>query len=322
VVALLISACGSSHNRLTIDVSGVDIPPVKIHRYDLDLFRANPANLRQDLEKLKPGFRFFLDTDLRDSSKLGQMKSYLESPRNLEFHTAVSDRFKDLTTLENELTNAFRHLKFYYPGIKVPRVYTYISGGDYDYPVQFADSVLLIGLDNFLGKDFKAYAIDGLPLYRIARMTPDYIIPQVVKVLESVIIPPYPGNNVLEQMIETGKQIYFIQAMVPGTDLKLILGYSDAQYNWIVKNEAHVWSSIIENQLLYSTDGRVIRSFFADGPFSTDFSAEAPARMGEYIGFQIVKKFMENQPAVMLPALMEDKDYQKILTGSKYKPRK
>jgi hypothetical protein len=315
--------CVSHNDRISIDVSKVDVPAVKIHRYDLDLFKVRPGFLRQDLEKLKPGYRFFLDTDLNDSSKIQQIKIYLETPRNIDFHAAVQARFKDVTFLETSIREAFRHVKFYYPGVKIPRVYTYISGGDYDFPVQLADSVLLIGLDNYLGKDFKAFMVDGIPLYRIARMTPDYILPQVLKVMQANLVPePLPGNNLLEQMIEGGRRLYFVQAMIPQTDPRFIIGYSVEQYEWIINNEAPVWSAIIENQILYSTDGRIIRSFMADGPFTPEFSKEAPSRLGEFLGWQIVKNYMENEPQVTLPQMMAEKDFQKILTLSKYKPKK
>lgn len=317
------TGCISHDDRIRIDVSKVDVPAIKIHRYDLDLFKVRPDHLRQDLEKLKPEYRFFLDTDLNDPSKLQQIKIYLETPRNLDFHAAVQARFKDVTGLETSIREAFRHLKYYYPGVKIPRVYTYVSGGDYDFPVQLADSVLLIGLDNYLGKDFKAYMVDGIPLYRIARMTQDHILPQVLKVIRTnMVSEPLPGNNLLEQMIEVGRQLYFVQAMIPQTNMRFIIGYSPEQYKWINKNEALVWSSMIENQLFYSTDGRIIRSFMADGPFTPEFSKKAPSRLGEFLGWQIVKKYMENEPQVTLPQMMAEQDFQKILTLSKYKPKK
>jgi hypothetical protein len=222
-----------------------------------------------------------------------------------------------------ELTEVFRHYLYYYPGFHVPRVYAYISGGDYDSPVQFADSVLLIGLDNFLGADFKPYVSDGIPAYRISRMTPDFVIPGVVKVLGRISYPEdFPGNSLLEQMIEAGKRLLFMDAMIPGTRDRLKIGYSQEQYDWIVKNEAHVWAAIIENRMLYTTDGKLTRSFMADGPFTAEFSKDAPSRLGEWLGWQIVRNYYQKQPDVSLRQLMTEKDAQKILSGSGYKPDK
>jgi len=319
----LLSGCGPANQRLNVDVSKIDLPAVKIHRYDLDLFNVKHDRLQADLESLKPAYRFFLDTDLGDPAKLTDLTAYLENPRNMAFQKAVAGKYSNLEWLERDLTNAFSHYLYYYPGKRIPRVYTYISGGDYEFPVQFADSVLLIGLDNYLGKDFQPYFSDGLPAYRAVRMNQENILPDCMKLLADVTHPvQLPGNNLLEQMVESGKRIYFIDAMIPQTADRLKIGYSKAQYDWIVSHESNVWAAVIENRLLYTTDGKLIRSFMSDGPFTAEFSSEAPARLGEWLGWQIVRKYMENHPEVTLQELMAGKDAQKILSQSGYKPSK
>jgi uncharacterized protein YjaZ len=320
---LIFSGCGKGSGRIDADVSGVGLAPVCVHRYDADIFKVKQDQLQQGLEALKPAYRFFLDTDLGDQAKLADMQAYLVSPRNLEFHAAVDSQFRQTGGIEQELTGAFKHLLYYYPAYKIPRVYTYISGGDYDFPVQFADSVLLIGLDNFLGKGFKPYIADGLPEYRILRMTPAHIVPECMKVLCRITYPEQlPGNTMLEQMVEAGKRLLFVDAMIPQTEDRFKIGFTQAQYDWVIKNESHVWAAIIANRMLYTTDGQLIRSFMADGPFTAEFSKEAPARLGEWIGWQLVRNYYENQPGVTLQDLMAEKDAQKILSRSGYKPGK
>jgi uncharacterized protein YjaZ len=319
----ILSGCSNSSHRLDVDVSRINLPELKIHRYDVDLFNINLSQLQLGLESIKPAYRFFLDTDLSDPAKLNDMKAYLESPRNLGFHKAVDSAYSQIPGLEKDLTLAMKHYLYYYPGSKIPRIYAYISGGDYDFPVQFADSVLLIGLDNYLGAGFKPYIADGLPLYRISRMTSSDIIPDCMKVLGKITYPEqFPGNTLLEQMIDAGKRLLFVDAMIPQTEDRLKIGYSKEQYDWIVKNEAHVWAAIIDNRMLYTTDGKLIRSFLADGPFAAEFSKESPARLGEWLGWQIVRKYLENNPEVTLQEVMNEKNSQKILNLSHYKPEK
>lgn len=323
LVILTITGCSTGDNRLRIDVSSIPLQEIKIHRYDRELFKINVANLHNELEKLKPEFRFFLDTDLSEPGKLTEMKSYLINPRNIDFSHEVNSRLKDIHILEKELTEAFRHYKYYYPDAGIPRIYSYISGGDYEYPVQFADSVLLIGLDNYLGKDYKIYITDGVPSYRLERMTPDNIVPDCMQVLAKVSgIRAMSGNTLLDEMISAGKRLYFVDAMIPGTGDRFKIGYTEAQDAWIKKNEEHVWAAIIENRMLYSSEGQTIRIFMADGPFTAEFSRESPPKLGEWIGWQIIKKYMVNEPAVTLKQLMEETDAQKILTLSRYKPEK
>ena len=63
--------------------------------------------------------------------------------------------------------------------------------------------------------------------------------------------------------------------------------------------------------------------YLTDGPFTPglgDKSESAP-KLGIWIGWQMVKKYMVENPDVTLQKLMADTDAQKILTKSKYKPK-
>lgn len=323
MLLFIISGCGSNENRLQVDLSGITMPEVKIHRYDQDLFQVDQANLQAGLEALKLAYPFFLGTDLSDPAKLSEMNVYLNNSRNIVFQEAVKKKFPNLSNLERSMTEAFRHYKFYFPKANIPRVYTYISGGDYDHPVQLADSVMLIALDDYLGEDFKDYTADGLPLFRVSRMTPDHILPDCMRVLGEAAYPQtMPGNTLLEQMVDAGKRLYFLDAMLPSVEDRLKIGYSQKQYDWIRENEQHVWAAIIENRMLYTTDGQLIRTFMADGPFTAEFSKESPSRLGAWIGWQIIRRYMANNDEVSLSDLMAGKDAQLILTRSKYKPKK
>ncbi len=320
---LFLSGCGGGHDRLDVSLSGAGPGRVVIHRYDADLFRIDRNRLDAELERLKPEYPFFLDTDLGDTAKTAAMRSYLENPRNLSFHRAVDSVYRSTETLEKELALAFRHYLHYFPGSGLPRVYTYISGGDYNAPVQWADSVLLIGLDNYLGDRFRAYAADGLPSYRVARMTAAHVVPGCMEEMYRATFPRrMPGTTLLDYMVEAGKKYLFIDAMIPGTDDRLKIGYNPQQHDWILKNESHVWAAIVSNRMLYSTDGNLIRTFMADGPFTAEFSREAPPRLGEWIGWQIVRKYYQNRKEVSLKDLMAADNAQEILTLSGYKPEK
>lgn len=52
------------------------------------------------------------------------------------------------------------------------------------------------------------------------------------------------------------------------------------------------------------------------------FRKDAPASLGKWIGWQIVRKYMEKILTVTLEKLMNESDAQKILNDSKYKPWK
>lgn len=323
IFLMVIGSCNRSSSRLHVNVSEIQIDRIKVHRYDQALFSIPPDDLEEGLTQIKPLFPFFLNTDLGNSAKINNLKEYLTNIRTREFYTASRDRFSDLSGLEKNLTDAFRHLIYYYPDATIPRVYTYISGGEYGYPVQSIDSVLLIALDAYLGTGFTPYGADGLPMYKILRMEPDFILPDCIRAIEETYYPvSYPGNTLLDQMIDAGKRIYFVDAIIPDYPDRFKISYTEKQMDWVTVNEAHVWAAIIENQLLFTSRGSTIRTFLADGPFTADFSPESPPRLGEYIGWRIVAAYMEENPEITLQELIDATDSQKILSGSKYKPRK
>ncbi len=63
--------------------------------------------------------------------------------------------------------------------------------------------------------------------------------------------------------------------------------------------------------------------YLTDGPFTAglgDKNESAP-KLGVWIGWQMVRKYMLENPDVTLQQLMADTDAQKILVKSKYKPK-
>ena len=316
-------SCTLHEDRLKVDVSGIEVPPVRVHRYDRALFTIPPGELKNGLKAIQPEFPFFLGTDLDDPSKLADMEAYLANPRNIEFNKAVQSKFPELTRYDDGLTEAFRHARYHFPEVTLPRFYTYISGGDYDYPVRFADSVMIIALDCYLGNDFKPYFSDGLALYKTQRMTPEQIVPDCMRSLVNVMVPPgMQSLTFLDQVVETGKRLYLLDAFLPSTPEKIKIRYTDEQYDWIMQNESHVWSAIVENQMLYSSDGQNLRTFLADGPFTAAFGKDSPPRLGEWIGWKIVKAYMDNNPDISMKQMIMERDAQAMLTKSGYKPEK
>jgi hypothetical protein len=53
-----------------------------------------------------------------------------------------------------------------------------------------------------------------------------------------------------------------------------------------------------------------------------EFSKDSPSRLGEWIGLQIIRSYMQKNRDVTLQMLLQETDAQKILTLSGYKPEK
>jgi hypothetical protein len=321
---LLISltfSCTNSSSRLNVDLSDVPEPSIQIERYGQDLFHINTDNLATELPLLAEKYPFFLGEPPLDTLAFIQIHDWITDPFLRELASATESAFPDLNKIEEDLNLAFRHYLYYYPQSSIPKIYTYISGLDFEYPVQLQNNIMLISLDMYLGKDFEPYAMSRIPQYRSRRATPEHIARDAMIEMANQIPISYESENVLlDQMIEKGKVMYFIDAMIPEAHDTIKIGYSNAQLEWCWANENNLWAFIIENDLLFSSDYEKTHKLIIDGPFTSFFPEGSPARTGWWIGWQIVRHFMDNNPDVNLPQLMEDLTPRQVLDNSGYNP--
>jgi uncharacterized protein YjaZ len=124
-------------------------------------------------------------------------------------------------------------------------------------------------------------------------------------------------------MIYFGKELYLKDLLLPTTSDAEKIGYTPAQITWCTENEGYIWRYFMEEKLIYSTDSKLANRFINLAPFSKfylEIDNESPGRVGTWIGWQIVRSFMENNE-VNLSDLMQI-DAKEIFNKSKYKPKK
>lgn len=323
VLMLILASCNQGTKRnLDVDTGDIDLAPVKIKRYEKALFSINPDSLQAGLKAIAPEYPVFLDADLDDTLNIIQLHRFVTDPLNRKLYDSVMTEYPNLDFLEKDLTNGFKRFKYYFPEKEVPDVFSYVSGLLYELPVQFFKGDMIVALDMYLGSGLVEYKKLRIPLYQINRMNRDYIFRDAMYELYFYNFAEKPGKDFLQMMINKGKHLYFLDAMMPETNDHIKIGYPAKKLEWCRANETNIWSFIIENELLYSSNSNITRKFFVDGPFTSDFSSDSPARLGEWIGWQVVRAYMNNNPDVSLAQLIEEQDAQKILKKSAYKPSK
>lgn len=325
----LIFSCNQCNNNKDIPrqlqnvkLDTTDTVNIKIHRYEKALFSIDAKNIKEGITKLLPEYSLFIpDSVLNDSSALFEMKSYLTFPLNKELYAECQDKYSDLTDIETSFNKALGLYKHYFPEKKTPEVYTYISQLDDVEPILFSDSVMIIFLDWYLGGDYKYYS--GFSAYEKKRFRKDFIVPDCMRAIAMTLVNNSKENkNFLDYIINEGKVLYFMDATLPDSPDSLKMYYSPSQLLWCQNNEANIWSFIIDNKLLYTTEKSMILKLCGDGPFTGVFSKESPSRTGIWIGWQIVRKYMSENSDISIAELFINQDSQGILTKSKYKPKK
>ena len=124
-------------------------------------------------------------------------------------------------------------------------------------------------------------------------------------------------------MIYYGKQLYLKDLLIPFKENNEKIGYSTDQYQWAQDNEFYIWQYFVEKELLYQTDRKLRTRFITPAPFSRfnlELDSESPGRLGQYIGWQIVSSYMENNKTPLLQML--HMEATTIFNNAKFKPKK
>lgn len=321
-----LSSCGG--NPLDVDVSDVSIPETTINRLETDLFTMDTTDVKASTDKLQLKYGNFYSAfisgvinngNLRDSSYSFRIRQFISDPDMKKAYSDCQKTYPDVKELEEELADAFRHYRYYFPKGNIPKVNTIMSG--FNYPVVYIDSTLGIGLEMYLGSDNEFYRMLAFPRYKSQFMNKENMIPDVVRIwMLSEHKYNMAQSDFLSQIIYMGKIMYLTDALLPRTPDTLKVQYSREQMEYCRQNEFNVWSYFAAQKLLYTTDQAEIMKYTSDGPFTSALSKESAPRIGYWTGWQIVRAYMKNNPEVTIEELMKESDAQKILNKSKYKP--
>ncbi|MGM8360529.1 gliding motility lipoprotein GldB [Flavobacterium sp. ARAG 55.4] len=303
-----------SCNTTTKKEKQIEAVPVdlKVIRFDKIFFETKP----NDLPKIKKQFPFFFPVGNEDAVWLEKM----QNPLWRELYAEVQKKFSDFDTYKAELNTVFKHVKYYFPKTKTPAVYTVISEMDYNNKVIYADSLLIISLEMYLGKEHKFYQF---PDYIKQNFEPNQMMPDVVEALSKRVIKTDTEKNFMTAMIRAGKILYLKDVMLPKYNDEDKIGYTADQLQWCQENESYMWRYFIENQLLYDDDPKLLPRFVNPAPFSKfylEIDNESPGNVGAWTGWQIVRSYMKNNE-VSLPQLMQT-NAKEIFEKSNYKPKK
>jgi hypothetical protein len=318
LLSILLGGCKMSRGP---DVSGIDMEKPNIKRYEIQLFNLHPDSVAQGLEKLAGDYSIFIGDNYNDTLSVIQILDFITAGINRDLAAGVEEEYPDLGWLEEDLTGLFRHAKYYFPDFQAPEVYTYVSGMAYDEPVFYADSVLIIALDMFLGEDHPLYRQSGLPYYRIRRMTREHLLPEIARAMSVTVTGDVSrGRTLLDFMVYYGKELHYIDLLLPETPGHLKIGYTEQQWQWCIDHEEMLWSFYIQQELLFSNDFQSINKMIQDGPFTTDFGSESAPMTGRWVGWQIVSRYSDKTDDENQRSLFATGDAQKILNESGYKP--
>ena len=284
-----------------------------VSRFDREFAGAKPA----DIPALKEKYPYLFPNSYPDSIWVAKVQDTLQ----IEISGEVEKAFPTFEEEGEGLRSLFRHIKYYYPEFYLPKVVTLTSDVDYANRVILADTLLLIGLDNYLGPSHEFYKV--IPKYVADDLDKKFLVRDVASAFAKRVVPAPADRTFISQMIYYGKELYVKEKLMPAVTDHVNIGYTQAQLDWAGANEEQVWRYFVEGGILYDTDSKLGPRFLDPAPFSKfqlELDNESPDMIGRFIGWQIVRAFMENNKEDLHEMLALPGE--EIFKRSKYKPRR
>ncbi|WP_300434084.1 gliding motility lipoprotein GldB [Christiangramia sp.] len=271
----------------------------------------------KSLPELKSKYPFLFPKQYPDSVWVQKLNDSIQK----EINTEINKAYPEFSEVTDELYSLFQHVKFYFSEFHAPKVITVTSEVDYKNKVIYTDDYLFISLDTYLGEEHEFYV--GMQEYLKKNFSKDQIVPDAANEIARKYVPKADSRTFLAHMLYYGKLLYLKDLFIPfKTDAEKI-GYSEKEIEWARANEDQIWRYFIENELIYDTDSELYTRFLYPAPFSKFYlqlDAESPARLGQYIGWNIIRSFMDKNDVSIQKML--NTSAEEIFNKANYKPRK
>ena len=331
IVYLFFSCNGNRDNQP--DVSSIKVN-LEVQRFEQSLFSLDSTKLYTGIDSLIKAYPTFGETFFLDilncdpnwgkDTLVNYIYGFTSSAAYKSLYDSTEKLFGNFTPYKEAIEQALRYQRYYFPKYKGPeKIITYIGPLDGSGDGLTSDGIA-IGLQHHLGGGSAFYQSEWIqatyPAYVTRYFDANHI---VINCMNRIIADMYPDNfednPLITQMIEKGKRIFVLHALLPNQPESQLINYSEEQMKDCYAHEAEIWSFFTKNNLLQSTDYNQIKNYVNEGPKTQELGESSPGNMGTWVGWQIVKKFMKKNQELSLDSLMKTPaDY--LLHKAKYKP--
>lgn len=337
VLSTTLIACRTENEKKLPDISNISID-FKFRRFEKDFFAldTNAIDFSAQLNQLEVEYGDFgdiyfdrilasKDPRVAPQGHEAYVKGFLTHPAIRHLYDTCMVLYTDMSDIKQDFTQTFKYFNYYFPDKPIPDVTTFIS----EYTTAafiYGDYSLAVGLDFFLGKEYPYRKYNpqspSFSDYLTHYFSKEYLVSKTIRPLVEDLIGAPTGDRMLDLMIQNGKKLYLMESFMPTKPDSIIFEVTAEQNEWLKENEAQMWNYFLSEDLLYSTDRRKIRKFIDYSPNAPGMPDEAPGRTANWLGWQIVRKYMRKYPATSMPELISLNDAQALLERSKYKPKR
>jgi hypothetical protein len=328
----LLSSC---QQQKAPDVSGITTN-VKIVRTETELSNIKTKMQLEQWQQAHPAFsELYLKEILpiyegeNSDSLFASFNGFFGDSLVKDLQQKVLKKYKTTDNIKKELDKMYQYLQYYFPYHKsLPNFYTFISEFGYQIFIFEDDNKndgIGIGLDMFMHPEIDYKMIDpdntNFSDYVTRAWNQEHIVKKVADLHINDIVGESPGHRLIDQMIHNGKILYITELLLPDVQDSIIHEYSGVQMDWCYQNELQMWSFFFDQKLFYEANPAKIAKYIYPSPKSPDMPEAAPGRTANFIGWQIVKAYMDRYPETTIEELIKMTDSQLIMEKSKYKPK-
>ncbi len=301
LIALLISSC--SNDPLDVDASDVKVNIGFVNMDSIWAVSNGRDFLKADTDfrtRIPEMYEYELGYCLRigkisDTALINSLTQFINDPFMSRVEKAINREFKDLSKVKEEMIDGFRHVKYHLPKAKIPTNIVFMNS-IFTTSAFSTQEEIGIGLERYLGKNspvikdlpndmFFDWIKEGLDRrYLVRDAFCSWIMTHYIAETD---------GNLAEHIIRWGKILYLTEAALPDSPESIIPRYSEEDYKWALENEYALWKYLVDQKMLFKIDELNKTNLLNEGPFTPGLPQKGPDRLGQFLGWRMVRKYME-----------------------------
>ena len=306
------------------------LPEIKwdMQRLDRSFANASSALAIDSILKKHPeiGIGYFSCSPEKTPFLARDIYQLFQNPALRKFYDQSQDSsFFGGDRLEKELKIAFQRVQKEFPGMKTPKIRTVFSGFEglgsefTAQHLQVSDSLILIGLDFFMGKK-GLYLPPNVYDYQIRRLEPRALVGQVMLQYSAFLNKQNEeDHSLLSDMIWYGKGYAFTKTIVPELADSLLFGYTNQELIETNAFQKDVWEHFIDKKLLFNKEELIKSKYLGERPKTPEIGPACPGSIGRWVGYTIVQHYWAANPKLSISKIMADQDFNRIFLKSAYR---
>lgn len=323
ILLLGISAC----NNHPFDIALDQEIETQAYRFDQELMQTDTSKMTEAIDLYYQKYPIFFPTYTYGVIKAGgmerinfpnELKRFISDPTMHEVYLEIQKQFENVDDIKQEIDKALSYYHHYFPEEAIPELFFIQSG--FNQRIIIDSLVLGVALDMCLGANSDYYKQLSLPIYMSKKLNRENIAIDAMRAMAWSNFTFDGEDNLASNMIYEGKIQYFLDALFPNEPISKKLAYTESDLAWVNANNEEIWSTIIQGEMLYQTNYMKIKNMIDNAPFTQAFGNNSPSKIGVWLGYEIVKSYMDEHPEISVQNLMMTKDYVGILNESNYKP--